>query len=143
MQNNERSNSGAFRKFFQEKGYYIVLFLCIAAVGISGYIFVRSAISEKNSLNDETLSVATTTTVPSAPESSKPIKPAAQAGGLRRHRRRGGPGRPDSGVKPDPDETVRAAAKLRARLAGFRHDAAGIQRGRAGLQPDDARLAHT
>ena len=57
MQNNERSNSGAFRKFFQEKGYYIVLFLCIAAVGISGYIFVRSAISEKNSLNDETLSV--------------------------------------------------------------------------------------
>ena len=42
MQNNERSNSGAFRKFFQEKGYYIVLFLCIAAVGISGYIFVRS-----------------------------------------------------------------------------------------------------
>ena len=74
MQNNERSNSGAFRKFFQEKGYYIVLFLCIAAVGISGYIFVRSAISEKNSLNDETLSVATTTTVPSAPESSKPIQ---------------------------------------------------------------------
>ena len=57
MQNNERSNSGAFRKFFQEKGYYIVLFLCILAVGISGYIFVRSAISEKNSLNDETLSV--------------------------------------------------------------------------------------
>lgn len=42
MQNNERSNSGAFRKFFQEKGYYIVLFLCIAAVGISG-IFLSEA----------------------------------------------------------------------------------------------------
>ena len=52
MQNNERSNSGAFRKFFQEKGYYIVLFLCILAVGISGYIFIKSAVSEKNSLND-------------------------------------------------------------------------------------------
>ena len=41
MQNNERSNSGAFRKFFQEKGYYIVLFLCIAAVGISGLYFCQ------------------------------------------------------------------------------------------------------
>lgn len=103
MQNNERSNSGAFRKFFQEKGYYIVLFLCIAAVGISGYIFVRSAISEKNSLNDETLSVATTTTVPSAPESSKPIKPAVTAAAE-------DPGDLTPASKPDPDETVRAAA---------------------------------
>ena len=64
MQNNEQSSSGAFRKFFQEKGYYIVLFLCILAVGISGYIFIKSAVSEKNSLSDETLSVATTTTIP-------------------------------------------------------------------------------
>ena len=34
--NQEKSNSGAFRKFFQDKGYYIVLSLCIIAVGISG-----------------------------------------------------------------------------------------------------------
>ena len=110
MQNNERSNSGAFRKFFQEKGYYIVLFLCIAAVGISGYIFVRSAISEKNSLNDETLSVATTTTVPSAPESSKPIKPAAQAEDSAVTAAAEDPGDLTPASKPDPDETVRAAA---------------------------------
>ncbi len=110
MQNNERSNSGTFRKFFQEKGYYIVLFLCIAAVGISGYIFVRSAISEKNSLNDETLSVATTTTVPSAPESSKPIKPAAQAEDSAVTAAAEDPGDLTPASKPDPDETVRAAA---------------------------------
>ena len=33
MQNNEHSESNRFRKFLQEKGYYIVLFLCILAVG--------------------------------------------------------------------------------------------------------------
>jgi murein DD-endopeptidase MepM/ murein hydrolase activator NlpD len=63
--NNDSSKSGRFRKFFQEKGYYIVLFLCIAAVGISGYLFLSSAVAEKNSLNDQTLSVATSAAVPS------------------------------------------------------------------------------
>ena len=77
MQNNERSNSGAFRKFFQEKGYYIVLFLCILAVGISGYIFIKSAVSEKNSLSEETLSVATTTTIPQSGQTASP--PASPA----------------------------------------------------------------
>jgi len=70
MQNNsDSSKSGGFRKFFQEKGYYIVLFLCVVAVGISGYLFVSNAIAEKNSLN-ESLSVATSAAVP----------PDAQAG---------------------------------------------------------------
>ena len=111
MQNKEPNRkSGAVRKFFQEKGYYIVLFLCIAAVGISGYIFVRSAISEKNSLNDETLSVATTTTVPSAPESSKPIKPAAQAEDSAVTAAAEDPGDLTPASRPDSDETVRAAA---------------------------------
>ena len=65
MQNNhERSEHGAVRKFFQEKGYYIVLFLCLAAVGISGYMFISSAVSEKDSLKEETLSVATSAAIP-------------------------------------------------------------------------------
>lgn len=63
--NNEPSENKSFRKFFQEKGFYIVLFLCICAVGISGYVFLKSAVSEKNSLNDPTLSVATDAVVPS------------------------------------------------------------------------------
>ena len=77
MQNNEHSNPHPLRKFFQEKGYYIVLFLCILAVGISGYLFLSDAVSEKNSLNDETLSVATTAKTPESPaQSQSPTRPA-------------------------------------------------------------------
>ena len=46
MQNNENHpNLQRIQKFFREKGYYIVLFLCVCAVGISGYLFVSHAIS--------------------------------------------------------------------------------------------------
>ena len=91
MQNNEHSESNRLGKFFQEKGYYIVLFLCILAVGISGYLFVSGAISEKKSMTDPTLSVATSAKIPEAqtPSSSgekpqqgsrqQPQKPAASA----------------------------------------------------------------
>ena len=80
MQNNEHSESNRFRKFFQEKGYYIVLFLCILAVGISGYIFVSGAVSEKKSLNDPTLSVATSAEIPEekTPSSGGSTKHAAR-----------------------------------------------------------------
>ena len=70
MQNNEHSESNRFRKFFQEKGYYIVLLLCILAVGISGYIFVSGAVSEKKALNEQTLSVATSAEIPEDKPSS-------------------------------------------------------------------------
>lgn len=42
------------RKKLQEKGYYIVLFLCVLAVGISGYIFVSTAVRQNR---EEQLSV--------------------------------------------------------------------------------------
>ena len=77
MQHNKSSEPARFGKFFQEKGYYIVLFLCILAVGISGYLFLSDAVSEKNSLNDETLSVATTAKTPETPaQSQSPTRPA-------------------------------------------------------------------
>ena len=50
MQNNENRKNGPVQKFLREKGYYIVLFLCLAAVGLSGYVFVSGAIAEKNAL---------------------------------------------------------------------------------------------
>ena len=75
MQNNEHSESNRFRKFLQEKGYYIVLFLCILAVGISGYLFVSGAVSEKKSLNEQTLSVATSAEIPEDKSSSSGSKP--------------------------------------------------------------------
>ena len=30
--------------FLEGKGFYIVLFLCVAAIGISGYFFVQRAL---------------------------------------------------------------------------------------------------
>ena len=70
MKNNESPKSGAIRTFFQEKGYYIALALCICAVGISGYVFVSNAISEKNKLSEQTLSIATGAVVP---EQERPV----------------------------------------------------------------------
>ena len=66
MQNNENRKNGPVRTFLREKGYYIVLFLCLAAVGISGYVFVSGAIAEKNALQEPALSVQTQATEPSA-----------------------------------------------------------------------------
>ena len=81
MQHNDHSGTNRFRKFFQEKGYYIVLFLCILAVGVSGYLFVSGAVSEKKALNEPTLSVATSAEIPDAGTSgSKPAeKPSQQS----------------------------------------------------------------
>lgn len=37
MQHNENSKPNRFQHFLREKGYYIVLALCICAVGVSGW----------------------------------------------------------------------------------------------------------
>ncbi len=57
--NHEKSRFEAVRKFFEARGYYIALILCIFAVGISGYLFVSGAVEEKNALEQPALSVAT------------------------------------------------------------------------------------
>ena len=60
MQTNENHpNRKRIRSFLREKGYYIVLFLCVCAVGVSGYLFLSGAVAEKRSLEPETMSVAT------------------------------------------------------------------------------------
>lgn len=81
MQHNDHSETNRFRKFFQEKGYYIVLFLCILAVGVSGYLFVSGAVSEKKALSEPTLSVATSAEIPASGTSGgKPAeKPSSQS----------------------------------------------------------------
>ena len=57
MQNKENG----FGRFVKEKGYYIVLILCLVAVGISGYVFVSSAVGQKDAVvsGQESLSVPT------------------------------------------------------------------------------------
>lgn len=54
----KENNSGNRRKKLQERGYYIVLFLCVLAVGVSGYIFVSTAIRQDKT--EQTLSVPLT-----------------------------------------------------------------------------------
>ncbi len=62
--NNGRKPLEAAKAMLKEKGYYIVLFLCIAAVGISGYIFIRTAISAKGEdTSPEVSSVSTDLTL--------------------------------------------------------------------------------
>ena len=69
MQNNENHPSiQRIRKFFREKGYYIALALCVCAVGVAGYLFVSNAISEKRSIGEPALSVATSAAQPQEEE---------------------------------------------------------------------------
>ena len=76
MQTNENHpNRKRIRNFFREKGYYIVLALCVCAVGVSGWLFVSGAIAEKKALRQETMSIAT-----SAEDPAKKSVRRAEAG---------------------------------------------------------------
>ena len=79
MQTNENHpNRKRIRNFFREKGYYIVLALCVCAVGVSGWLFVSGAIAEKKALRQETMSIATSAEEP-AKNPSAEQKPAPTA----------------------------------------------------------------
>ena len=57
MQNNEsRKEPNGLSKFIREKGYYILLTVCVLAICVSGYFFVSGAIRQ-NQAAQETLSV--------------------------------------------------------------------------------------
>ena len=76
MQHNENSKPNRCQHFLREKGYYIVLALCICAVGVSGWLFLSGAIAEKNALSEPAMSVATETEIPSQPAKT-PTQPSA------------------------------------------------------------------
>ena len=110
MQTNENHpNRKRIRNFFREKGYYIVLALCVCAVGVSGWLFVSGAIAEKKALRQETMSIATSAEDP-AKNPSAEQKPAPTA--------------------TADEETAPAAArggKKRARLASLRRHTGRLQ----------------
>ena len=54
MQNNESNHK--FVRFWKTKGYYMALILCLAVVGVSGYLFVSSAVEERQ-MPEQQLSV--------------------------------------------------------------------------------------
>lgn len=72
MQHNEHSNSNQFQRFLREKGYYIVLGLCVCAVGVSGYLFVSGAMQEQDALSEPAMSVATQVEIPAEAGQTKP-----------------------------------------------------------------------
>jgi len=65
MQHNEPNK---FARLWKEKGYYILLSLCVVAVGVSGYFFLTGA-SEEQQAVQESLSVPVT--VEEVPEEPK------------------------------------------------------------------------
>ena len=65
MQNNNKSKG--FRSFVKEKGYYIVLLLCAAAVGVSGYFLLTG----RNEASPEETPVVATVS-PTVSPSEKP-----------------------------------------------------------------------
>ena len=90
MNNNPQNQSNSFKKFLRDKGYYIVLGLCVAAVGVSGYAFVRTATQGNVPINEDTsLSLpyepngSGSTAETSAPNTAenKPGTPAPDANG--------------------------------------------------------------
>jgi len=46
----KNETGGKFARFFEEKGFYIILFLCVVAIGIAGYVFLIP--SEDTTTND-------------------------------------------------------------------------------------------
>ena len=70
----------SFFEKIRDRGYYIVLGLCVAAVGVSGYLFSRSlrAPDAVQRATDSLLAAAPSVTVPAAtePQKKKVVKPS-------------------------------------------------------------------
>lgn len=82
MQNNPEKKSGAVQKFLKEKGYYIVLGLCVLAVGVSGFLFVKTAADRESeaAAPEATLSVPLTPAGENAQKPAETARPSGNAG---------------------------------------------------------------
>lgn len=66
---NQQGKSGRFMRFVRQKGYYMVLVLCIVAVGVSGWIFIRTAM---DSPAEQTLGEEVSVSLPAVPDGQPP-----------------------------------------------------------------------
>lgn len=74
MQNNQ---SNPMKRFWKEKGYYILLGLCVVAVGVSGWLLVNGILQDSRNVQ-ETLSIPATVEEPKPKAEQQPAKtPAA------------------------------------------------------------------
>lgn len=116
MQHNESNNQpGGFRKMLKEKGYYILLTLCIVAVGVSGAVFVSSALRQ-NQEAQETLSIPAKATdpdqdtkTPQQTPASTQTSPATPQGGTQSGTQGGTQSQPQTGSSTAIAESVTVA----------------------------------
>lgn len=106
MQNNPEKKPNPFKTFLRDKGYYIVLVLCVAAVGVSGYLFVQAVVGRDKTDVVETPALS----VPLTPSTSttKPVE-TPQASRL--------PGGAQSGEEPETPSDTGAAENAAQTLA--------------------------
>ena len=72
MQHNESNHK--FANFLKTKGYYMLLALCILAVGVSAYVFVTDAVREQKAL-EQSLSVPAAVQDPAMPSEPQSVQP--------------------------------------------------------------------
>ena len=76
-----KNNMENFKKFMSGKGYYIALILCAVAIGISGYMYYRTANNSKDPAGPD-VSVAATMpdgALASVPQPTQPAQTTPQA----------------------------------------------------------------
>lgn len=78
MQNESNHGQNRFTRLLKEKGYYIVLSLCLVAVGVAGYVFVSNAIRQDEQVMDSSLSVPITVEEPDDPGKQPSSQGASQ-----------------------------------------------------------------
>lgn len=81
MQNDNQKGPSGFKLFLRDKGYYIVLILCVAVVGISGYLFVRTLSSKDETAETVSLSVPLTPAESAKPAEKQPAAVPAEPSG--------------------------------------------------------------
>lgn len=101
MQNNK--HSGRFGRLLREKGYYIVLALCVLAVGVSGYLY----------LNRDKLPTAAGETMAQS-ETAQPSQPQDDAA-----QQDGQPDRAAAAVQPEQDVDAAALPQTEPQTGGF------------------------
>lgn len=74
MQNQPEKKPSAFKKFLRDKGYYMVLVLCVVAVGVSGYLFVRTAADQNRAELQTEPSLSVPLTPSGVERGNSPIK---------------------------------------------------------------------
>lgn len=103
----QHEHKHSFKQIFRDRGYYIVLGLCVAAIGISGFLFSKSmkSASVQPSVSQQVLADAPSVTVPAVTQAEKKteksVKKAQEVLGT---------------VTPQPDNTPSVAAKLQTAL---------------------------